>query len=139
MDVKIFYIETENFGSDLNSCFGFTIYNKWSNIDFQLKDSAEVYKGKVPFEKHFFSDIKNFKQPLSNKNFEKIIVRLKDDWSKYSIERFKYEGNGNWRRIGNLGDFKISDRKNDRISPNKLDVDEVCDQIVAMTIKASYK
>jgi hypothetical protein len=140
---RIFYIETENFGSDLNSCFGNTMYNKWSTIDFQLKDSTEVFTGKDPNEKHLFTDIKHFKPTLTNQDFEKIIVRLKGDWSvrntKYSIERFKYVGNGNWRRIGNLGDFKTSDRENDFISPNELDVDELCEQIVAMTVKASYK
>lgn len=140
---RTFYIETVNFGSDLNSCFGNTIFNKWSNLDFHLKDSTEVYTGKDPKEKHFFSDIKNFNERLADQDFEKIVVRLKGDWTtkntKYSIERYKFDGNGNWQRIGNLGDFKTRDRVNDFISPNQLDVDELCEQIVAMTVKASYK
>jgi prolyl-tRNA synthetase len=140
---RIFYIETDNFGSVLNSCFGYSIYNKWSNIDFQLKDSTEVFTGKDANEKHFFTDVKNFKPIFTNQNSEKIRIRLKGDRSfgntKYSIERFKYNGDGNWRIIANLGDFKTSDREKDFISPNKLDVDELCEQIVKMTVKASYK
>lgn len=138
-----FYIETVNFGSDLSSCFRNRIFNKWSNIDCHLKDSAEVYTGKNPKEKHYFSDIKNFNEKLVGQDFEKIVVRLKGDWTikntKYSIERYKYDSNGNWRRIGNLGDFRTRDRVNDFISPNQLDVDELCEQIVDMTVKASYK
>jgi lysozyme family protein len=140
---RTFYIETVDFGSDLNRCFGYTIFNKWSSHDFLLKDSKQVYTGKEPKEKHLFSDIKNFNESLADQDIEKIVVRLKGDWSikntKYSIERYKYDGNGNWRIIVNLGDFMTGDRVNDFISPNQLDVDEICEQIVATTVKASYK
>ena len=94
-------------------------------------------------EKHIFLDIKNFKEDLEDNNFEKITIRLKGDWTientKYSIERFKYTGNGTWRRIGNLGDFKTVDRDNDLISPKKLDTDELCQQLIEKTVIASYK
>lgn len=143
MGHRTFYIETENFGIDLNSCFGLVIFNKWSNTDFQLKDSTEVFTGTSPKEKHIFKDIKNFNEKFTQPYFEKITVRLKGDWSvsntKYSIERYQYVGNGKWRRIANLGDFKTKDRENDFICPNRLDVDELCEQIVATTVKASYK
>jgi hypothetical protein len=142
-DGKIFYIETESFGNDLNSCFGNTIFNKWSTLDFQLNDPSKTYSGKDPNEIHIFSDIGDFKETVNERDFEKIVIRLKGDWTvqntKYSIERFKYDGNGAWRRIGNLGDFKTFDRANDFISPGNLDVDELCEQMVNMTIKASYK
>jgi len=143
IDGKLFYIETVNFGIDLNSCFGNSIFNKWSTLDFQLKDSSKIYSGREPNERHIFYDINDFKETGSNRDFEKIVIRLKGDWTventKYSIERFRYNGNGTWRRIGNLGDFKTRDRENDFISPGILDVDELCEQIIAMTVKASYK
>lgn len=140
---KTFYIETENFSEELNSCFKNTIFNKWSDLDFKLRDTTEELIIKEITEKHIFLDIKNFKEDSKDNNFEKITIRLKGDWTikntKYSIERFKYNGNGTWRRIGNLGDFKIVDRKNDLISPEKLDTDELCQQLIETTIIASYK
>lgn len=140
---KTFYIETENFGEELNSCFKNTIFNKWSDLDFKLRDTTEEFITKEITEKHIFLDINNFKEDSGNSNFEKITIRLKGDRTientKFSIERFKYNGDGTWRRIGNLGDFKTVDRDNDLINPKKLDTDELCQQLIEKTIIASYK
>lgn len=141
---KTFYIETVNFGSDLNRCFQSKIFNKWSSIDFQLKDSTEIFTEKKPNEIHFFTDIKNFDTAHTDKHFEKIIVQLYEERTakntKYTIERFQYQGNGAWQRIGNLGDFTATSKENNSTKLGKEpDTDQLCLQIVATTVKASYK
>ncbi len=140
---KVFYVETVNFGTDLHNCFGGKLFNHWSGSDFELKSTETTFDGTDVFQKHEFYDISKFSAVNKPVRFEKITLTLKGDWSvkntSYSIERFRYESNGTWFRIGNLGDFKTHDRADDTLSPNQLDVDELCDQIVNKTILGSYK
>jgi hypothetical protein len=140
---KVFYVETKNFGIDIQSCFSHTLFNKWSDTSFMLHENEIIYKGKDLTSKHAFLDIKSFTPTNTPDNVEKIKVIIRGDLTVkntiYSIERFSLQDNGDWKRIADFGSFKTFDRPNDFISPSHLDVDEICDQLVQKTVETSYK
>jgi len=140
---KVFYVETKNFSNVLQNCFGNKLLNHWTANDFTLKSLETAYYGNTIFQKHEFLDISKFSAGEQPVRFEKITLTLKDEINfkntTYTIERFRYENNGTWRRIGNLGDFKTFNRLDDELSPEQLDVNELCNRIVEKTILASYK
>lgn len=140
---KVIYVETKNFGIDLQSCFSHNLFNKWSDTSFKLHDNTIIYSGGDLNNKHAFLDIKSFTRTNTPDNVEKITVILNGDLTventTYLIERFALQDNGEWKRFANYVDFKTFDRPNDFISPTHLDVDEICEQLVEQTIKSSYK
>lgn len=140
---KVFYVETKNFGIDLQSCFSHNLFNKWSDTSYRLSDNTISFNGKDIENKHTFLDIKSFTQTNPPERVEKVSVILKGDLTikntTYSISRFALQANGQWTLIENYGDFKTFDRTNDFISPANLDVDEICEQLVQKTVECSYK
>jgi hypothetical protein len=140
---KVIYVETKNFGIDLQSCFSNTLFNKWSDTSFILQDSKITYKGKDLNNKHVFLDINSLTQTNTQNVVEKILVILKGDWTvqntTFTIEKFALQTDGQWKNIGSYEALKLFDRGNDFISPKELDVDEICEQVVKKIVEASYK
>lgn len=140
---KVIYVETKNFGIDIQSCFSHNLFNKWSDTSFKLHDNTISYNGSDLNNKHAFLDIKSFTRTNTPDDVEKITVILNGDMTventTYLIERFTLQDNGEWKRFASYGDFKTFERPNDFISPTHLDVDEICEQLVEQTIKSSYK
>ena len=58
--------------------------------------------------------------------------------TSFSILRFRLNENKDWQQTTTFIDLPLKDRDNDFISPNQLDVDEICEQIIKATIKSSY-
>lgn len=140
--VQCFFIETEGFGMDLNSCFANSMYGKWSNAGFQLKDSVNDFPPDDASEKHVFMDLEELERTLDPVNSGVLSIFLKGDLSpegtSLSIQRFRLNGDHERERIASFPDLKLVDRANDFISPGQLDVDELCEQIVQAAITASY-
>ena len=142
LNCKCFFIETINFSSDLKKCFGNSIYGKWANKQFHPQDSLTLFAVRDTSPKHTFKDIKDFKPLTDSTNIEKLSISLKGDLStggtSFSILRFKLNENKDWQQTATFIDLPLKDRDNDFISPNQLDVDELCEQIIKATIKSSY-
>ena len=141
-NVECFFIETINFGKDLKMCYGNSLYGKWANKQFHLQDSLTLFAIKDTSPKHTFKDILDFKQFTDSTNIEKLSISLNGDLStsgtSFSILRFKLNHNKDWEQTTTFINLPLKDRDNDFISPNQLDVDELCEQIIKATIKLSY-
>lgn len=139
---KCFFIETINFSNDLKMCFGNSIYGKWANKQFHLQDSLTLFAVRDTSPKHTFKDIQDFKPLTDSTNIEKLSISLKGNLStgetSFSILHFKLNQNKDWQQTTTFIDLPLKDRDNDFISPNQLDVDELCEQIIKATIKSSY-
>ena len=136
--IKTVYLETKNFGSDLQVCFAHTIIDKWTDSSFRIYDSTLSFRRQG---KQRFHDIGSFK--VNGEGItEKMVIRLNGDptvrHTTYSIERFVWQ-DGNWKLLLRTGPIKTFDRPNDFISPGKMDVDEICEQLVQSTVACSYE
>lgn len=140
--VQYFFIETEGFGMDLNSCFANSMYGKWSNAGFQLKDSVNDFPPDDTSAKHVFVDMKELERTIDPVNRNVLSISLTGDLSpngaSLSIRRFRLSGNHHREQTASFLDLKLVDRANDFISPGQLDVDELCEEIVEAAITASY-
>jgi hypothetical protein len=108
---------------------------------FELHENG-IFDGDVT-GKHLFLGISTFNPENVGGNVEKITVTLIGDLTvantTYSIEKFALQDNKTWKAITGLKNYKTFDRRNDFISRGRLDVDEICEQLVQKTIEASYK
>lgn len=139
--IKVIYVETINFRTDIQTCFSGNLFSRWSDSLFELHENGIYYsdlKGK-----HLFLGINSFNQENARGNVEKMRITLIGNLTiantTYSIEKFVLQDNGEWKAITGLKNYKTFDRRNDFISPGRLDVDEICEQLVQETVEASYK
>ena len=135
------YVETINFRTDIQSCFSGNLFNNWSDSLFELHKNG-IFDGDVR-GKHLFLGISTFNPENAGTNVEKMTITLIGDLTvantTYSIEKFALQDNREWKAITGLKNYKTFDRRNDFISPGRLDVDEMCEQLVQKTIEDSYK
>lgn len=133
--IKTVYIETQNFGRDVKTCFDNILLNKYLDTTFNAFERPNS-----PGLILHFPDFKSYSSADQLNNIERVKIVLKSNSSNrpatYSIERFHLQGK-QWKQIG-VYDYTVRDRAEDFISPGQSDVDEICEQLIRTTIEIYY-
>jgi len=137
------YLEVEQMDPKVEKCFKEKLYNKWASIkELFPHNQNEKYVGKHE-EKHIFKSYNDFDVDKDAPGTEKLMVRVygEGDTSNtfFQVQGYKWQSDGIWQRVINLGNFRIPDRQNDTINPGKVDEEEICNHLVHICILASFK
>jgi hypothetical protein len=137
-----YYIETVDFDSELETSIKNKICNKYTsfyiNNSFELTDVMPTLKDSNLWVSAYL-DIKTLPDSNFVDNLYKIRVQLnKSDTlinNTYSVEVFKSEDAGKWRRIRNMGSIDLLYSSEDTIP----DVEVLSDRIIRSLVIGVYK
>lgn len=137
------YLDVEEMDPQIEKCFSDKLYDKWASLqDLTPHDKSQTYSGK-PEEKHIFKSYDKFDVDKDPPETEKFTVSVYGDGDTtntfFSVRGWRWQKEGIWQQVINLGNFRIPDRKNDQINPGKVDEEEICDHLVYVCIRASFK
>lgn len=137
------YLEVEGMDPEIEKCFSDKLYNKWASLqELTPHEKTEKYTGK-PEEKHIFKSYDEFDVDKDPPETEKFMVRVYGEGDTtntfFQVRGFRWQKEGIWQQVINLGNFRIPDRKDDSINPGKVDQEEICDHLVHVCIMASFK
>ena len=129
---KIVLFEMKNFSAELENCVCNGINNKWISLNdrnLTIHNELEKFKGNLS-DKIIFKNITEVELANIKHETEKIIFSINKpatDSVEVNIQQFLLESNGKWRRVLNMGNFKIPDNNN------------VCNRIINLGIIAQCK
>ena len=141
----VIYVEIDQMDPELEKCFSQKLYNKWvSPEELRPHEKSEKYTGTKPEDKHVFKSYDEFDIEKDKAGSVKICIAVDPagmDTTNtfFQLQKFHLEEEGIWSETINIGHFRVQDRPNDIKNPGKIDDEEICDQMVRFSIKASYR
>lgn len=138
------YVELTNFNNELRNCLFEKLVGKCYSSYLQETDPKSSTSSNNHYQLNCFFNFSDFNNNQNNEQSQKIGIVLHQDTltnlhPKFSLKRYHYDTNGEWRLTMNLGNFDLSNHPIQNINPVTSEIENWCNQIFRMVVVASFK